>query len=209
MAELSGVAAPPNDGDPSSPTIAVALYPMGGFCAVSMNWNRFPQNVEVEGSTKAIQSNGMNAKFGEKVYCAAALPHTTFLRLSVSDAGQEVAYNVMVLGRLRRGYHVFQVPALETQSLGFCACPPIGTAFIWWQMRNLRGTRIELAYIFVKISFSTMPNLWQTPREVRPCVAEAGGVLCFAHLDSLPHDCPRTGACTFEPRTRQGGGNET
>eukprot|EP00966_Prymnesium_polylepis_P294180 6794283-Prymnesium_polylepis.1 len=112
VSELSGCSATPNDTDPSSPKITFKLHPIGGFCAVSVNWNRFPQNVEVEASTKTVQSNGMNAVFGDQMYCTAAEPHMTFLRLSVSDGGKEVAYETAVLGRLRRGYRVLQMRGL-------------------------------------------------------------------------------------------------
>ena len=83
----------------------------------------------------------MNAPFAETVHCVAAEPHATFLRISVADSGQEVAYETAVLGRLRPGYRVLQ-------------------------MRGLLGTRIELCYLFVRISFGSEPNLWPTPRQV-------------------------------------------
>jgi hypothetical protein len=114
---------------------------VAGFCAVSKTLP-LPQNVEVEVSTTAVEENGMNASFGEQVHCAAAEPHTTFLSISVSDDGQQVAYESVVLGRLRRGYRVFL-------------------------MRSLLGTRIELCYIFVRVSFDKTQNVWATPRQNR------------------------------------------
>ena len=85
----------------------------------------------------------MNAAFDDQFHCAAAQPHATFLRISVSDDGDEVAYDSLVLGRLRRGYRIFK-------------------------LRSLLGTRIELAYLLVRIVFEeNVVNLWSTPREVR------------------------------------------
>ena len=58
------------------------------------------------------------------------------------DNEQEVAYETAVLGRLRRGYRVFQ-------------------------LRCELGTRIEQCYLLVKISFGSEPNQWPTPRQVQ------------------------------------------
>ena len=83
---------------------------------------------------------------GETVHCVAAEPHATFLRVSVTerrdragvsnllgegwrDAGQEVAYTIAVLGRLRRGYRVLQ-------------------------LRGLLGTRIELSCALPRLELS-------------------------------------------------------
>ena len=80
----------------------------------------------------------MNVSFdGAKVHCVAAEPHATFLRIGVSNGRKEVAYEVAVLGRLRRGYRVFL-------------------------LRGVLGTRIELCYMFVQISFGGERNLWPT-----------------------------------------------
>ena len=101
-----------------------------------------PQTPETELTTPAVESNGMNAAFGETIHCVAAEPHATFLRVSVIDGGQDVAYETAVLGRLRPGYRVFQ-------------------------LRGMLGTRIELCYLFVRISFGSEPNLWPTARQLR------------------------------------------
>eukprot|EP00966_Prymnesium_polylepis_P044181 1024063-Prymnesium_polylepis.2 len=100
-----------------------------------------PQNVGVTASTIAVESSGMNAAFAEPLHCVAAEPHSTILSITVSDDGREVAYDTAVLGRLRRGYRVFL-------------------------MRSLLGTRIECCYVFVRIGFDSMPNLWNQPRQV-------------------------------------------
>eukprot|EP00966_Prymnesium_polylepis_P020889 480873-Prymnesium_polylepis.1 len=94
------------------------------------------------------RGNGVNAAFDEKVHCVAAEPNHTFLRVGVSDRAQEVAFATMVLGRLRAGYR---------------AIP----------LRGLLGTRIELAFVFVRISFQCEPNLWNTPRQLRIQSAQA------------------------------------
>eukprot|EP00966_Prymnesium_polylepis_P325935 7381868-Prymnesium_polylepis.1 len=80
-------------------------------------------------------------RFNKIVHCVAAEPHAVFLRVAVSDGGQEVAFETLILGRLQRGYRVFL-------------------------LRSMLGTRIELCYILAKISFRGEPNLWLTPRQV-------------------------------------------
>jgi hypothetical protein len=85
----------------------------------------------------------MNASFEQDIHCVAAEPHAVFLRVGIADGGHEVAFETAVLGRLRGGFRIFQ-------------------------LRGLLGTRIELAYLFVRISFgSKVMNLWPTPRQVR------------------------------------------
>jgi len=139
--ELTGDLVPPDGSDASSPAVQFTLHPIGGFCAIS-DMLPLPQTVETEYTTTAVPGNGMHAEYYETVYCAATEPYATFLHISVSDGGQEVAYESAVLGRLRNGYRVFQ-------------------------MRSLLGTRIELAYLFVRIRSGTQPNLWVTPRQLR------------------------------------------
>ena len=68
------------------------------------------------------ESGGLNAAFDETVYCVAAEPHATFLRISVLDGKDEVASATAVIGRIRRGYRVFR-------------------------LRDVRGQRIELGEI--------------------------------------------------------------
>ena len=83
-----------------------------------------------------------NAPFGVEFQCIAAEPYAAFLRVGINDNGQEVAYESAVLGRLRRGYRVLQ-------------------------LRGLLGTRIELAYLLVKITTGSEPNKWPGSRQVR------------------------------------------
>eukprot|EP00966_Prymnesium_polylepis_P073429 1704647-Prymnesium_polylepis.1 len=86
----------------------------------------------------------MNATLDQIVYCVAAEPLATLLRIGVTDFRQEVAYDTSVLGRLRHGYRVMQ-------------------------LRGILGTRIELAYVFVRITIGTVQNLWVSPRQARCC----------------------------------------
>ena len=88
----------------------------------------FNESTEIE-LTLPSSDNGMNAEIGKVVYCMAAEPHATFLRVAVVDERQgEVAYETCILGRLRGGYRTLK-------------------------LRSMLGTRIELAYVFVNISF--------------------------------------------------------
>jgi len=139
--ELSGVASPPNCSEASSPSLVISLHPIGGFCTISTTLP-LTQSILTEVVVPTLKSGGLNVGIGRTVHCIAAEPHATFLRVGVTDLNQEVAYETAVLGRLRHGYRVLQ-------------------------LRNLRGTRIELCYLFVKVSFGTEPNMWPTPRQIR------------------------------------------
>jgi hypothetical protein len=63
--------------------------------------------------------------------------------IGVNDRGQEVAFETIVLGRLRGGYRVVQ-------------------------LRGPLGTSIELCYLFVQIRFAKELNVFQSPRQVQP-----------------------------------------
>ena len=141
--ELSGTPAAPNSLAVSSPGISVTLHPIGGFCAVSTTLPLArQQSIETEFWMPATEPNGMNALFGQTIHCTAAEPHATFLRVAATDGRHEVAYETAVLGRLRRGFRVLQ-------------------------MRGSLGTRIELCYLLVKITFRAEANLFATPRQLR------------------------------------------
>jgi hypothetical protein len=141
--ELSGTAAPPDSSDPSSPALVFSLHPIGGFCAVSSRLP-LPPRIETEITTEAITKGGLNAIFDQNIYCVAAEPHATLLRIGVTqDRVQEVAYATIVLGKLRPGYRVFQLRGSQ------------------------HGTRIELCHLFVHIGVGGRLNLWQNPRQVR------------------------------------------
>lgn len=130
-----------------------------GFCALSEKLPLAQIDLKTELTTPAVKYNGLNAPFGQTVHCVAAEPTATFLRVGILDGSQEVAYETAVLGRLRVGYRVFQ-------------------------MRSMLGTRIELCYLFVKISTGSEPNQWGTPRQVSSKTLSELIVVCFA-LDIL------------------------
>jgi len=140
--ELSGVPALPDNSEQSCPAVKVSLHPIGGFCALSEKLPLAQIDLKTELTTPAVKYNGLNAPFGQTIHCVAAEPAATFLRVGILDGSQEVAYETAVLGRLRVGYRVFQ-------------------------MRSMLGTRIELCYLFVKISTGSEPNQWGTPRQLR------------------------------------------
>jgi len=140
--ELSGASVMPNHQDPSHPTLTVALYPIGGFCAVTKSLP-LPQMAETKIEVDTIKPNGINTTFGESiiVYCITAEPHATILRVSVTDHGVEVAYETALIGRLRCGFRVLQ-------------------------LRGKLGTRIELCFLFVRISRSSEINTRGTPQDL-------------------------------------------
>jgi hypothetical protein len=125
-----------------------------GFCALSTILP-LEMSGETEVKTRCVLGNGMNAAFVQEVHCVAAEPDATFLRASVTDGGLEVAYETAVLGRLRCGYRVLH-------------------------LRGLLGTRIELAFLFVRVRSGLEPNMWQTPRQV--CLRMRS---CFSLLRAL------------------------
>ena len=118
----------------------LSLLASTGFCAVSKTIP-LPWLVHAETTVKPV-AQGMHVVFGQEVHCVAAEPHATFLRIGIMEAGRELAFESAVLGRLRGGFRVFQ-------------------------LRGILGTRIELAYLFVRISFGGVSNLWPTPRQLR------------------------------------------
>ena len=137
-------ACPPLRSIPTSsidPQLFARLWVLAGFCGVSDKVPLPQHHLEAE-VVLSPKDNGMNAVFDTKVLCVAAEPQSTFLRVGVSDGSHEVAYEVVVLGRLRGGYRVLL-------------------------LRGLYGTRIELAYLFVRISVGSEPHLWPNPRHLR------------------------------------------
>mmetsp|Transcript_1998 Transcript_1998/g.5040 ORF Transcript_1998/g.5040 Transcript_1998/m.5040 type:complete len:1003 (+) Transcript_1998:348-3356(+) len=135
---LSGAATPPNQLAPSAPELIATVHSIGGFSAVGESLP-LPRSAKTEVSL-APRDGGMHVAFGQTLHCIAAEPHATFLRIGIVDSRREVAYEIAVLGRLRRGYRVLQ-------------------------MRSALGTRIELCRLFVRISFGSELNKWASPRQ--------------------------------------------
>ena len=117
-------------------------FAVAGFCAVSKD-RPLPKENPTKMDVIGDASNGLNAEFGETLHCVAAEPHATFLRVGAFDFddGKEVAYEIAVLGRLRRGFRVLQ-------------------------MRSQLGTRIELCYLFIHCSFGSDANAHASQRQV-------------------------------------------
>lgn len=118
---------------------AIRFIACAGFCAISCEFPISDEKAVTEVEVAGVHRNGMNAPINKAVHCLAAEPHATFLRVSIADGGQEVAYESAVLGRLRSGYRILH-------------------------LRSTFGTRIELCYLFVKISISSTLNLHAGPR---------------------------------------------
>ena len=75
-----------------------------------------------------------------QIHCLAAEPDACFLRISVSDDGQDVAYETMMLSHLRSG-----VRSLELRS-------------------GAHGTRIELCSLLLDVTFN--PDVEYTMAQV-------------------------------------------
>lgn len=149
VTELSGAHAPPHEAsDLSQPGLVVSLHAIGGFCAISDVLPLSYRTSETKVTVPAVKrSIGGNAHFRSKLHCIAAEPGETFLRVGVVDGGKEVAYESVVLARLRPGHRVLQ-------------------------LRSLLGSRIELAYIFVTISIKSEVNIFATARQLRLRIGE-------------------------------------
>ena len=145
-----------------------------GFCALS-SVLPLPQSVDTETSTAPVRSNGLNATFAVTIHCVAAEPLLTFLRVGVVDREREVAYETAVLGRLRRGFRVLQ-------------------------LRGSFGTRIELCYLLVKISFGTEPNLWPSARQVHMLVQSITPAFTCAAHPTVALPLLSRGSCAFSAR---------
>lgn len=144
---LSGANAPPDDAPTSTPSLSFSLHPIGGFCGLASVLPppfRLPLEMSLGADAAkdaALAGSGLNTRFDRTVHCLAAEPDACLLRVSVLDAGEEVAYETMVLGRLRPGYRTLR-------------------------LRCQLGTRIELAGLFVHVSFGQEPNHWLSASEI-------------------------------------------
>jgi len=140
---LSGSSVLPDALDPTTPSLTLSLHAVGGFCAISRTLP-VPQqhvNTDIILTPIADEMSSVTA-FGQKLHLVAAEPESTFVRLAVSDARQDVAFAVAMLGRLCRGYRIFQ-------------------------LRSPLGTRIELCYLLVRVTVGSELNLWLSPRQMR------------------------------------------
>jgi len=136
--ELSGVSAPPDNVEPSAAAkLSISLHPIGGFCAVGRGLQFRKAGAEL---IVSATEPGMPVSFGEEVHCVAQEANATILRVGVTEGRKEVAYESVVLGRLRPGHRVLQLRSSAT------------------------GTRIELCCVFIRISFGVEPNLQVTAR---------------------------------------------
>uniref|UniRef100_A0A7S4BY56 PI-PLC Y-box domain-containing protein n=1 Tax=Chrysotila carterae TaxID=13221 RepID=A0A7S4BY56_CHRCT len=133
------------------PSLSVELHAIGGFHCVS---TVLPP---VSGATRHLVhpldrtsggggdgSGDGSFRYGQQVHCVAAEPMACVLRVAVVDdeeAGQEVAYDTVVLGAVREGYRVIH-------------------------LRSMLGTRIESCYLLVHIAFSTQVNAWVGEHEL-------------------------------------------
>ena len=112
---LSGANAPPDDAPTSTPSLSFSLHPIGGFCGLTSVLPppfRLPLEMSLGADAAkdaALAGSGLNTRFDRTVHCLAAEPDACLLRVSVLDAGEEVAYETMVLGRLRPGYRVLRL----------------------------------------------------------------------------------------------------
>ena len=99
------------------------------------------------------------------MHCLAAEEHETFLRVAVieSEGIKEVAYETVVLGRLRPGYRVLQ-------------------------LRNRFGTRIEHCFLFVKISRGQLAHTWASADDLRCEVSEMRRKLPIDPSTTCNHD---------------------
>lgn len=129
--------------------LKVSLHAIGGFCSVSTR--RQPRQVETEHVTSSAgEHGGLSPRFGETVHLLAAEPHETILRVAVLESdeenasvdAEEVAFDTVVLGRMRPGYRTLH-------------------------LRSRRGTRIEMCHLFVHISHGNEPHKWPSASELR------------------------------------------
>ena len=161
--ELSGIRALPDASEPSTAGVEFSVHSIGGFCSIRSTATADPrgsdepppavsraaslsslpveQTMDQWSPRATATKNGLNATFAQAtLHCLASEPNETFLRVVALDGKEAVAYETAVLGRLRRGYRVFQ-------------------------LRSELGTRIEQCYLLVKISFGREPNQWPAPSQ--------------------------------------------
>ena len=104
-----------------SPSLVVEMFPIGGFSCVSDISNPSSAALRTRFQTQSVEGNGLAAHFGKKLYCLAAEPRETILRVSVMDGDTMVAYETVVLGALRKGYRSLQLREPSSGSRISCA----------------------------------------------------------------------------------------
>jgi hypothetical protein len=141
---------------------------LAGFCAVSKHLPLPRGATSTTLSIPAIEGNGLNANVGFTVHCLSAEPHATFLRIGVSDFGNEVANESCVLGRLTPWLSRDSARHADSNSpLAPRPTPPTRSHHeSGGRLRNTYGTRIELCCLFTRITVTSEANFWSTPRQV-------------------------------------------
>jgi len=126
---------------PYLPSVCLELHAIGGFHCVSATLP--PSSGATRQLVRTLGFTGDDFHYDDKVHCIAAEPNACVLRVAVVDeeAGQEVAYDTVVLGAVREGYRVIH-------------------------LRSMLGTRIESCYLLVHIAFSTQVNAWVGEHEL-------------------------------------------
>ena len=128
----------------TAPRIHVELHALGGAFAVVAPELPPRSPIAKAYSPPAVEGGGLALYLGAKeVHCLAAEPAQTVLRVSVTDRGEEVAYEAAVLDGIRSGYRTLQLREVES------------------------GTAIELCSLFVHVDLGTHPHDWRTATEVR------------------------------------------
>uniref|UniRef100_A0A7S4BXU9 PI-PLC Y-box domain-containing protein n=1 Tax=Chrysotila carterae TaxID=13221 RepID=A0A7S4BXU9_CHRCT len=125
------------------PSVSIELHAIGGFHCVSTSLPPLSGATRHVVRTFSDGGGGGDFFYGQEVHCVAAEPMACVLRVAVVDeeAGQEVAYDTVVLGAVREGYRVIH-------------------------LRSMLGTRIESCYLLVHIAFSTQVNAWVGEHEL-------------------------------------------
>ena len=96
---LSGptIAPKPSSSNVSSPCISVELYAIAGFCCVSDVPRPKSSQVRPQQRIGAVEDNGLVAEFGQRLYCLAAEPRETILRVAVVDDEVEAAVSTPIV----------------------------------------------------------------------------------------------------------------
>jgi len=103
----------------------------------------------------------------------------------VLDDGRETAYASAVLGRLQRGFRVFQ-------------------------LRSLLGTRIELCYLFVHINLGSCENNWPSARQLRERGTRSDEIILKLREElAQARGAPQRSSAPMAPNIAEGGETES